>query len=131
VTTVRGADATPRAIDALLQDCVGGVIANWVGSWRDALRFEGRAMAGGWPGTVPEARARLVGQLGPELARRGLLPPSADRIAEVSREIYAGARRAWLAEATRGDDRGEQAISSLRTARADLEALEKAMLGRA
>jgi hypothetical protein len=83
--------------EVVLADCVRSVAAAWVESWRAALRRDGRAMSGGWPGTIPEARALLVRSLTPELAKRGLSSPPADRLARASRDTYAAARRAWLA----------------------------------
>lgn len=90
-------------MDALLAECVRVVVAAWVESWRAALRREGRAMQGGWPGTKAEARSRVFACLGQELARRGLPFPSHEELARISREVYASARRTWLAEAESGD----------------------------
>ncbi len=44
--------ALERAADALGK--------SWAFSWADALVAEGRPVAGGWPGTLREARARVV-----------------------------------------------------------------------
>jgi hypothetical protein len=92
-----------EAPDAILADCVRLVAAAWVASWRETLRRDGRAMEGGWPGTLGEARTLVLKQLVPELAKRGLSAPDSEALARASRETYAAARRAWLAAAAPED----------------------------
>jgi hypothetical protein len=89
--------------DAVLDECVRTVAASWVASWRETLRREGRAMEGGWPGTLAEARVLVLQKLGPELAKRGLASPPHENITKASRAAYAAARRAWLSAASPED----------------------------
>jgi hypothetical protein len=97
------AEASIRALDVLLSECVDVVCAAWVSSWRKALQKEGRAMQGGWPGTKAEARARILQFVGAELTRKHLPFPTPEQLDKASAEVYAAARRAWLAEAAAGD----------------------------
>jgi hypothetical protein len=86
-------------LDAIVDDCVRVVAEEWVASWRETLRRDGRVAEGGWPGTVGEARALVMQRLVPTLAKLGLSAPSAETLARASRETYAAARRAWLVPA--------------------------------
>jgi hypothetical protein len=71
----------------------------WVDWWRAELGQQGRAMMGGWPGTLSEARRRIlagtVSALGPE----GML--SEHELAEHAHTVFAAARAAWMASAVR------------------------------
>lgn len=71
----------------------------WLATWRASLARDGRVMEGGWPGTRAEARALVLGRIGPALTRRGLPFPNAERAARAARDLYTSARKAWLAEA--------------------------------
>ena len=62
----------------------------WCVAVRSTLREAGRAAAGGWPGTISEARARLVGTLGPGA---GLSVEDSVWLAHV---LYGAARKSWL-----------------------------------
>jgi len=55
---------------------------------RERVHAEGRPAAGGWPGTVTEARARL------SAAVPGNLPPEVQRA--LAKLLYSTARDAWL-----------------------------------
>lgn len=70
--------------------------AAWVAEWRAALEKDGRPLVGGWPGTVAEARAVVLGRIVPMLARKGMTPALRDRMA---RDLYTTARKAWLSTA--------------------------------
>ena len=59
-----------------------------------ALRAEGRALAGGWPGTMSEAR----GWARAELTGMGV-QPTHEELEWLARATYAQARDAWLARA--------------------------------
>jgi hypothetical protein len=76
----------------LLERAAADVAAAWVGSMMDELRTEGRAVAGGWPGTLREGRGRVRS----ELALRGLDPTTFDELEQAVRQTYALARRRWL-----------------------------------
>jgi hypothetical protein len=88
---------------AVLDACVAEVGRAWVVALRDELKKEGRAMRGGWPGTKAEGRSRVLAFVERQLARLNLRSATPDEIARLSREVYAAARRAWLAEAESGD----------------------------
>ncbi|MEM9070080.1 MAG: hypothetical protein AAGE52_16350 [Myxococcota bacterium] len=64
----------------------------WAGKLRSTLAAEGRAAAGGWPGTMSEARARLPFPLGHGLG--------AEELARLTRVLYHAARDTWLSKAT-------------------------------
>jgi hypothetical protein len=73
---------------------------SWVRRRIEELVTEGRAVAGGWPGTMREARACVRF----ELAREGLLPASHEDIERAAKRAYTCARDAWLARALRDDE---------------------------
>lgn len=62
----------------------------WADAVRERLHAEGRRAAGGWPGTLSEAKARLVDTLGPGAM---LSPEDQSRLARV---LYAAARDCWM-----------------------------------
>ena len=64
----------------------------WADEVRGAIRLEGRAAAGGWPGTLTEARSRVMAVL------RGRLPAEAEELDRLTRLLYSAARRHWLAD---------------------------------
>jgi hypothetical protein len=55
----------------------------------------GRRVEGGWPGTVPEARMRVLRELPRELAGRGLAPLSQSELTTATSAVYDRARREW------------------------------------
>jgi hypothetical protein len=67
-------------------------------AWADrcmvALRAEGRAVAGGWPGTLSEARGCARAQLALRGARS-----THEELEWLAHATYARARDAWLARA--------------------------------
>jgi len=68
----------------------------WASWWADELRRAGRAMVGGWPGTMSEARGRVLDRLR-ELGA-GTLVGSID-LPTLTRIAYVAARASWLAHA--------------------------------
>jgi hypothetical protein len=69
----------------------------WVVRVLDALAKQERAVAGGWPGTVSEARVLVLSRIAPNAA-----PGSAVTAAELEalvRLTYVTAKKAWLAQA--------------------------------
>jgi len=62
----------------------------WAQSVRADLQNEGRRAAGGWPGTISEARVHAERAL----SSRGVAPQERERLARL---IYHTARDAWLA----------------------------------
>jgi hypothetical protein len=76
----------------------------WAERCREDLRLEGRAVAGGWPGTLPEARARIARQIAQELARRGM-PAATETEREIcARAAYASARADWQSHREKVED---------------------------
>jgi hypothetical protein len=63
---------------------------DWAEAVRIALHSEGRRAAGGWPGTMSEARAQLVRAVGS--AGSG----SPDEASRLARILYSAARESWL-----------------------------------
>ena len=63
----------------------------WANDVANALRAQTRGLVGAWPGTLREARARVL--LGLPAARQ----PSFDSeaLATLSRAVYEAARRCW------------------------------------
>jgi hypothetical protein len=55
----------------------------------------GRRVEGGWPGTVPEARMRVLRGLTHELAARGFAPLSQSELSAATSTVYDRARREW------------------------------------
>jgi hypothetical protein len=76
------------------------------------MRTEGRGVHGGWPGTLPEARVRILQHLDVDLARRGMPLLSEEEIVAVTTLVYARAKRDWLEVA-----RGAQASAAKPAAR--------------
>jgi hypothetical protein len=68
----------------------------WACGWRQQLAAQGRAVTGGWPGTMSEARARVAKALMPELLCVGVIDLSFDENEHAARTIYGAARRQWL-----------------------------------
>ena len=63
----------------------------------------GRRVEGGWPGTVPEARMRVLRDLPRELAAKGFAPLSQTELSAATSTVYDRARREWqLAGKSRG-----------------------------
>jgi hypothetical protein len=72
---------------------------SWADQWRDDLRREGRPAAGGWPGTLREARVRVEHHLLAEVTRRRM-PAVTEAEREVAaRRAYASARAQWCRQA--------------------------------
>lgn len=85
--------------------------ASWAQTVLAETRQEGRSIAGGWPGTLPEARALVGLEFHREVGGRalGMLCPS-----ELSTAVsiaYERAKRDWsaAARAARVSERGERA----------------------
>ena len=53
-------------------------------------------MAGGWPGTLPEAKARVATYFERELARLEMVQLTADELASATRIAYDKAKHDWL-----------------------------------
>lgn len=89
-------DSEQASITASL---VRDVSRAWVEKWREQLAKDGRAMVGGWPGTRAEAHALVVDRIAPALAGKAFT--SSEWTMATTRELYAVARKEWLAAAAR------------------------------
>jgi hypothetical protein len=69
----------------------------WVGGFCDELRVQGRRAVGGWPGTMPEARARVIAYFTEELRRRNMVALTYEELNWVAKAAYAAAKRDWRA----------------------------------
>lgn len=96
-------DPEAAARRAFLSEQATSAGERWADGWREELIKEGRAVAGGWPGTLPEARARVMAHFLPEISKRRMSALTREEIELATRLTYASAKRAWLARATPDD----------------------------
>lgn len=68
----------------------------WAHRWRDELASSQRRAAGGWPGTIAQARVCARAHVSAELARLRLAGPSPAELEQAARVTYARARAVWL-----------------------------------
>lgn len=95
---------TPEARAELLHETALLAGRHWYAAWRATLAEEGRDIAGGWPGTLPEARARIAASLMTTLSRKRLAPTTPDELRAATRVTYDEARRAWRTSPQRRPD---------------------------
>ena len=82
---------TPRSAQLLRLASVVG--AAWMEWWKEHLRDDRRAVAGAWPGTISEARRRVLTHATTE---PGLtLPLTADELESTSRAATLHAKSLW------------------------------------
>lgn len=68
----------------------------WAECWFERVGREQRAVSGGWPGTMSEARAQVVQLLLPWLRRQGKWPVhDVTDFEAMARLVYSTARAAW------------------------------------
>lgn len=94
VSPPRGAPPSVRR--AVIDSLATALGQSWARRSREALHREGRAAAGGWPGTVGEATAYVAQAL---LSDQHRLPSPMLTTAErelLARAVYASARHEWL-----------------------------------
>ncbi len=70
--------------------------SSWARVWCKSMQTDGRLVVGGWPGTLAEARARVQGHLGGELARRRMPSLSIEELTAATSAAYQRAKRDWL-----------------------------------
>lgn len=80
----------------LLDEHAATLGVSWARSLSEAMLRERRIVAGGFPGTIPEARWRVAHYLAAEFARLDLSPLLPDEISSAVDATYARARREWL-----------------------------------
>lgn len=73
--------------------------ASWARGCCETLRSEGRSIAGGWPGTLKEARGRVVRHFAQELSTRGMPQLSQLELEAATTATYERARCDWLESA--------------------------------
>ncbi len=69
---------------------------SWAQGWCKSMQSDGRLVVGGWPGTLAEARARVQGHLGGELARRRMASLSIEELTQATSATYQQAKKDWL-----------------------------------
>jgi hypothetical protein len=99
--------ATAESRQSLLAATAADVGQRLFALRRDEIVREGRVVAGGWPGTIREARALSIAVLAPVFAQRHMTAPTNDELGWVMHAAYDAARRAWL---TSRDPREEPEI---------------------
>jgi hypothetical protein len=70
--------------------------SRWTRDWCEEMLRTGRAMEGGWPGTLPEARMRVASYFRSELTKLRMAELNADELAAATRSTYEQAKREWL-----------------------------------
>ena len=91
-----GAVAAIGALDPDLRTQAELVGLEWAEHWFDWAEREQRTLAGGWPGTMSEARAQVVRSLVPWLRERGRWPTAeVTNFEATARVVYSTARTAW------------------------------------
>jgi len=81
---------------ALLDNEPASLGTSWAHSVCEKTRIEGRVVAGGWPGTLLEARARVHRYLNEELARRRMPELSIEELSLATNATYSQAKKEWL-----------------------------------
>lgn len=93
--------APSEARGSLLRAASEAVGVRWVLDYSAVVRQNGRRIEGGWPGTLPEARGRVLASLPQELSNRGAAPLSPREIVAASAMASAEAKRRWQQAAKR------------------------------
>ncbi len=78
---------------ALLERTARAEASAWASWWRAELLRQGRPMAGGWPGTLSEARSRMARRIAADLGSD--FAPTTHELDRAAREAYGAARRDW------------------------------------
>jgi hypothetical protein len=95
---VRGEELRKR----LIEERPSALGVTWASDSCADVTRSGRRVEGGWPGTVPEARMRVLQDLPRELAAKGFAPLSPVELTAATSTVYDRARREWqLAGKTR------------------------------
>jgi len=80
---------------AILEQSAIDLGLRWAEQERRDLHLEGRPAAGGWPGTLREARTRVERDILPEVLRRLMTPVTLEEREHAARTAYASARSEW------------------------------------
>lgn len=81
--------------EAFLREQPDLVGQSWATEWLQTMRSEGRRVTGGWPGTVPEARALAQDHFERELRSRRMPQLNPEELAQVTALVYERARTEW------------------------------------
>jgi hypothetical protein len=99
VTSVRGEpeelEGKEQVRRTFLEEGAVAIGKQWVRGCREDLRQQGRPAAGGWPGTLAEARARVSAHFTEELRRRSMVALTYSELDWVAKATYATAKRDW------------------------------------
>ena len=87
----------PLRQNTSLERAVDAAGEAWARDWSIALSGEGRAVSGGWPGTLSEARSRVAVCLAKRSSTSRRMSP--EELESLARRAYAAAKKAWLARA--------------------------------
>ena len=101
-----GSEQTSARRTLLLERAAASVGETWARGWLAELVSEGRSAAGGWPGTISQARSRVRAVVIAELARARFEPAGPAELDQTARVAYARAREVWLSSA-KADDADE------------------------
>lgn len=91
--------AEPRS--SMLREASEAIGVRWVLDYSATVQQSGRRIEGGWPGTLPEARGRVLATLPQQLSARGAAPLSPQEIAAAAATASAEAKRRWQIAAKR------------------------------
>lgn len=80
---------------AFLEHIAADLGRAWAEQWRRDLQGQGRPAAGGWPGTMREARACIESALPTVLERRKMAAITREERESSARAAYASARLEW------------------------------------
>lgn len=83
----------------VLRDIAVEAARTWTNEWITTLAAEGRPVAGGWPGTMSDARARAGALATRTLGAHAMGAPDHDELRELAHATYKEAQRCWRARA--------------------------------
>jgi hypothetical protein len=96
-------DDKPNSRRILLADTSRDVGRTWAMGMFDDLQRDGRAVSGGWPGTMSEARGRARVFADAALSRQSLPPITHVELAEAARVTYDSAKALWFGSRVRDE----------------------------
>lgn len=89
--------STKAVRESVLEQAALSAAREWAKTCRADLALDGRRAAGGWPGTIPEARMRASAQAAKALSDRSMSALTHDELLRAARITYDEARRVWHA----------------------------------
>ena len=82
--------------NAVLKEVSLAIGTAWARSVCDNIKEQGRVIAGGWPGTLAEARARIATRLRDELVLHGMKALDPEELEQAVSATYVRAKQEWL-----------------------------------